>query len=968
MLAQKFYTKLLVGMLISCCALPLYSVNKSGIDEELALVDIPRTLVPLPAKEGGPLTTRELQTHYEFLFSSLQFLNYRVQTIFLHALIPTSYVTYQTWRQCITDIAVFAQKLKSVVKTIDQEQSQQKLASLQEEGIVLVKRIRGLLSATQQAVQSAIIYRDSLPKDKVSERIRATLVSLSPEIVTELEESCNNIIANDQLKLFALVMRFENLHDAWAPYTFQTPAINDPDKQKREKFAQNIEEMRAITKKLAASMRTQFATILTEDATLPVQFKTMAETFIYKIVPHVDTSLSQKIAQTLTTPKVSTEDLRDQLIELLFSIRIARHLQQNQLFFITYRIASTKLLYDLVSQVIETSPTPTLQSDLFVLNFLIDEIFETPQDPLKNETINNPTPIIYAKHFCAAYDLYLNARTEVHTWFNNLGANAVAQAQELTQHYLTYKKRVQKAQKEAAARRSKQPAIITHEPEAWRTGATPLEKFSYRSGKFWQMFDIPGLFHFRSALRNIQEKLRTKAPAQPDWNYQTIAATNSTFCNSCDKMAEAYPLIWNPWYTELVRCTDYLMLNLVQSFEWMPGSRTISKFEEQCQSLGILTIVERYQGRFYEFNYHFPYLNTTIARLYGEAFALQAHTFMFCAVMQKLSVHVEKYKLIQDLLHNFAAGKAYELENITEKIPVLTNQFIFTPGKKEQLNQAFEMLSRVTEDIQKMADNLTKAPLIDVIQKRAPQPDPETPSLNFDLDGRTVAHQAAEDGKSDTLRKAPELLAFPDNNGITPLHILAWKKDIVTLEAIKDIIPAEAWFAKDFQGRTPLHLAILQPNTDIPLAIEAAQLIIENTNGKKSIKSQDDFGLTPLHYAVFAKQEELNPNLISALIVRTEEGEESLLSTDQFGRTPLHLAVIRAASSDEQEAKIGEKITRLILSEDKGRVTRLQQDFAGNEPWVYYIQPAHRKSDLFQLLKPGAGAGLPPTESTGAYD
>lgn len=918
------------------------------VKEELALIDIPLTEAPQLERKADihALTTEDLQANYDFLFDTLRFVNYRVQTIFLHNLMQHSYTTYGLWRKLFTDLVIFAKKLDAATSSIDQEQSQNNLEALQNESIALVKQINGLLLATQQAVESIIQYRDSLKDDVLPQRIRATLTSISLETVEELKQACTNIIQGDQVRVFAVTMQFENLHDNWTAYTFKKPNISDPDKQAREKFSQSFEEIRSITTPLAASMRTQFFKVLNEDALAPAEFQHFAETFIYKMVPssglkNILQRATKSIAKTLRiAPAVSTEDLRDQLIELLFTVRIARQLSYNELFFIPYHAEASRLLYEIVMRVIEQSPPQNLKNDLFVLNLLIDEIFETPK-----ETVTEiETPINLANNFCAAFNLFLKARTDIHEWFNNLGTAAITQAQDLTDQYFTYRKLVRTAQQEADALHKKQSVVLSHEPEAWRTGAQPLEKIAYRSGKLWKMFDIPGFFHFNSVIATMKEKLKTTAPIEPSWDYRKIQGTMDAFGKSCTKMAAAYPLIWDPWYTDLLRCTDYLMLNLVQFFEWTPGSRKISIFENQCQSLGILTIVERYQGRFYEFNNHFPHINTTIARMYGKAYALQAHALVLCDVINNVSGYVGKNKVLQKLLQNFVASKAYELELAAEEFKLIAQQLILTPGKSSALEPALSMIDQITPRIQKLAHTIGTTPIMAVINKEAPQPDPQAAPRLFDINGTTLAHKAATAGNSEELLKNPALLAIPDNNGVTPLHLLIWRNDLATLRSIANIIPPEAWVARDLQGRTPLHWALLphkkgdHPNFDI------MELITTNPHGKKSIATQDDFWLTPLHYAIFSDQEEITDaeqrpgerqahgtRIVSALL-KTSEGQDSLLFGDQFGRTPLHLAAIRAASADPREEELGIAIIEQILKTASGQTARDKKDFRGAKP------------------------------------
>jgi hypothetical protein len=971
MLIQKWHKKCALGALICysvVAASPIYSSIKPDIKEELTLIDIPLTEAPQLAKKTDihTVTTEDLQANYDFLFTTLRFINYHVQKIFLHNLMPNSYITYGSWRKLITDLIMFAKKLGATTSSIDQEQSQKNLETLQSEGVKLVEQINGLLLATQQAVESLIQYRDALQDDVVSQRIRATLTNISQETVKELEQACTNIIQGDQVRIFAVTMQFENLQDKWIAYTFQKPNISDSDKQARENFSQSFEEIRSITTKLAACLRTQFFKVLNEDALAPAEFQHFAETFIYKIVPstspkNIIQRTTKSIAKALRiAPEVSTEDLRDQLIELLFTVRIARQLPYNELFFIPYRAEASRFLYEIVTRVIAQSPPQDLKNDLFVLNLLIDEIFETPREAMPE----TETPINLANNFCAAFNLFLKARTNIHEWLNNLGTTAISQAQALTDRYLTYKKLVRKAQQEADARLKKKSVVIPQEPEAWRTGAQPLEKVAYRSGKLWQMFDIPGFFHFNSVMAAIKEKLKTPRPIEPSWDYRKIKETTDTFGKSCTDMAAAYPLIWDPWFTDLLRCTDYLMLNLVQLFEWTPGSRKISMFEQQCQSLGILAVTERYQNRFYEFNNHFPYINTTIARMYGKAVALQAHALILCDVIHNLSGHVGKDKLLQKLLQSFVASKAYELDLAADEFKLIAQQLILIPGKSSILEPALSMIAQVTPNIQKLARALGSTPIMAVVDKKAPQPDPQAAPRMFDIDGATSAHKAAMAGKSEELLKNPALLAIHDNNGVTPLHLLIWKNDITTLRNIVNIIPPEAWLARDLQGKTPLHWALLPHKKGDNPNFAIVELITKDQNGKKSIATQDDFGQTPLHYAIFSDQEEIadaeqrpgerqahGTRLVSTLL-QTSEGQDSLLFGDQFDRTPLHLAAIRAASTNPREEELGITIIEQILTTASGKIARNKTDFRGSKPVDSYRSEKER-SQLESLKQHG---------------
>jgi len=106
-------------------------------------------------------------------------------------------------------------------------------------------------------------------------------------------------------------------------------------------------------------------------------------------------------------------------------------------------------------------------------------------------------------------------------------------------------------------------------------------------------------------------------------------------------------------------------------------------------------------------------------------------------------------------------------------------------------------------------------------------------------------------------------LSQQDQSGNTPLHYAAGAKDPHFVEfLLKQYVPIVRrpfnFHKKNNQGRTPIHIAALNPNAKI------LQQFLTQKHQFPGHHDQDDLGLTPLHYAAAAKNRENIRLLLSA--------------------------------------------------------------------------------------------------------
>ena len=143
-------------------------------------------------------------------------------------------------------------------------------------------------------------------------------------------------------------------------------------------------------------------------------------------------------------------------------------------------------------------------------------------------------------------------------------------------------------------------------------------------------------------------------------------------------------------------------------------------------------------------------------------------------------------------------------------------------------------------------------------------------------DGNTVLHIACQDDRDHILQhvlsasECTDALSISNNDGDTPLHILATRK--VTLSNIIPLIKCDNPNVKNKLGNTPLHVACQNNN------IEFATLLLADLQCNTNIKN--DQGEIPLHLAV-SKSLELVKLVVTSETVNVQRND---------GDTPLHIA------------------------------------------------------------------------------
>lgn len=995
----------------------------------IALIDIPLTTVPVLSNPNDP------QANYAFFFEALRYLNYHLSNIFLHTVIPNSYIAYRDWRQLLNDLLNFVDTLNNdVLAKANLPGTQSTVIAMDLQGQNLAQRLKAICQSAKFAVniaKSSVRGKiTTISQEHVFEpRIQKIVDSLT--YPAEIDTVCNALIRTEkkgkqkieQLALFSVALSIDiKQWSTWKKPELTQPGAKDQLETERKKFEIDLNAIKPLVHDLVINMSTEFAQPLEEDSTLPPQFQ-IAETWLYKIVPAHESSFAQKMAKIaialVDQESKDHEPFRNQLLELIIVTRIARQLGYNQQLFVTQRIACNELVHKISSYAVQQQLNQKeLKNNLFFLNFLIDEIFEY-QSSIPTENSNAKT---LAESYCSAHTLFLQQRITTHSWINEFGKDAVEQSKEATRQYEDYRKRIANVIKQAHKKHKNLPPVIFHEPEAWRTGTTGFEKFTYRTGAIWNAVDIPGFFknNFRfigtiisgigkigtvtkglsagiqelwqaeqpkakkskdqeksaepakkpvSAFAKVTKKIKklvsNEIPKEPDWDFYEINRISIFFVKKCDDKTTMYPFICKPWYPQLIRCMDYLMLNLVTIFDWDSAPREVSSFEEQCQALGILKILSRYQWRFYELNAHFPFMHSLIARMYGQAFVIQINAFILCNIIGALNPEAQKNKELLALLQRFVAAQVNKLLVAADKLQELSNdllpvtQTIDTTIQKSTkvnvapiLKPAQEAIKSMVSIIHNLASKIISSPIEDIINGNGPQYTVDPKIITFDLDGKTIAHTLAEQDNNDkfisTAQANPALISFPDNIGITPLHILVSKGNLSGLTAIKDIIPAHAWLMRDPQGQTPLHYALIPQTQGAKPNAGIVTLITTDPNGQKSIGLQDDFGFTPLHYAVLTDQEDVaeahlhgsesiaQQTALVAALLSTPQGKESVRAQNKFNQTPLHLAAIRAVSKDPREKAIAKNIILKILATHEGKQTLIVQDKNGATPWDCY--------------------------------
>ena len=147
---------------------------------------------------------------------------------------------------------------------------------------------------------------------------------------------------------------------------------------------------------------------------------------------------------------------------------------------------------------------------------------------------------------------------------------------------------------------------------------------------------------------------------------------------------------------------------------------------------------------------------------------------------------------------------------------------------------------------------------------------------NRSKDGNTVLHIACQDDRDHILQhvlsasECTDALSISNNDGDTPLHILATRK--VTLSNIIPLIKCNDPDVKNKLGNTPLHVACQNNN------IEFATLLLADLQCNTNIKN--DQGEIPLHLAV-SKSLELVKLVVTSETVNVQRND---------GDTPLHIA------------------------------------------------------------------------------
>jgi len=134
------------------------------------------------------------------------------------------------------------------------------------------------------------------------------------------------------------------------------------------------------------------------------------------------------------------------------------------------------------------------------------------------------------------------------------------------------------------------------------------------------------------------------------------------------------------------------------------------------------------------------------------------------------------------------------------------------------------------------------------------------------------------------LTLAVETVQWPDSFGWLPIHYAcAYGADTVVIKGLADAFP-ESKTTVDRNGRTPLHFALGNQNTDRLVSPDVVAIL--SSTGAASYA--DTNGMLPLHYAcAYGALEE-------SLFVLTAAYNVAISVQDLSGRTPLHFALSNA--------------------------------------------------------------------------